>query len=477
MASAQPSDAAARQPLSPATRRRLQQCFEHGSKSAAKGDFDYAADMFTQCVLGDPGNLIYVQQFLGNLYRKYNNNKKGSKLAALSGVGLKGAIKKHSLQKDWLGVIKSGLDMLKLNPWDVSTLTGMAAAAEALHYDETQLALLRSALDVNPKDPDVNRLCAKALARIGQFDQAIACWHRVQQAKPADQEAQRAISDLAVAKTISHGGYESKQASSAASAARSARHDAPSEVDTVAAAAQVEPRDKQLEKLIVRKPEELANYLELADLYAAREELERCEQVLTQALQVAGGDLALRERLEDVQMHRVARQAAVAEQRARSEKTPEAVELAKKLRAEQNRAELEVYRARAERYPTNASLRFEVGLRLKRGGQFNEAIQAFQLARADVKRKAAVHLELGECFQYIKQYKLAMGNYETALESVGDREEELRKLVLYRAGVLAFGLKDIDAAEKHLTELASLEFGYKDVPDRLAKIAEIRDKG
>jgi hypothetical protein len=52
----------------------------------------------------------------------------------------------------------------------------------------------------------------------------------------------------------------------------------------------------------------------------------------------------------------------------------------------------------------------------------------------------------------------------------------LRKLVLYRAGVLAMGLKDIDTAEKHLTELAGLEFGYKDVADRLDKIAQMRNK-
>ena len=36
----QTSDSSGRQPLPPATRRRLQSCFEHGSRSAAKNDFD-----------------------------------------------------------------------------------------------------------------------------------------------------------------------------------------------------------------------------------------------------------------------------------------------------------------------------------------------------------------------------------------------------------------------------------------------------
>jgi tetratricopeptide (TPR) repeat protein len=479
MASANQPEAAGRQPLTPATRRRLQQCFEHGSKSAAKGDFDYAADMFTQCVLGDPGNLIYVQQFLGNLYRKYNNNKKGSKLVALTGVGLKGGIKRASLSKDWQGLIKSGLDMLKLNPWDVSTLTALAVASEALGYDETQLAFLRSALDVNPKDADVNRQCALALSRMGQFDQAIACWHRVEQARPGDLEAQKAISDLAVNKTITRGGYDANDSTVGGVAQRAGRTEARPGTAQAAAGEPAEQltREQQLQRQIARRPEELSAYLELADLHAREERFDQVESVLTQALAASGGDLSVRERLEDAQLRRGHQQLLVAENRARQEKTPETIDLARRMRAECNRVELEVYRGRCERYPTNLALRYEVGLRLKRAGQYNEAIQSFQLARGDVKRKAAVHLELGECFQQIKQYKLALSNYETSLESVTEREPELRKLALYRAGVLAQGLKDLGQAEKYLTELASLEFGYKDVPDRLDKIAQLRNSG
>ncbi|HEV3138681.1 MAG TPA: hypothetical protein VGZ26_12270, partial [Pirellulales bacterium] len=57
-------DGPGRLPMPPATRRRVQQCFEHGSKSAAKGDFDYATDMFVSCLKEDPGNRLYIQQFL-----------------------------------------------------------------------------------------------------------------------------------------------------------------------------------------------------------------------------------------------------------------------------------------------------------------------------------------------------------------------------------------------------------------------------
>ena len=67
-----------RQPIPPAVRRRLQKCYEHGTKNAQSNNFDYAVEMYTQCVAGDPGNELYLNSLLGTLHRKYNNNKKGS---------------------------------------------------------------------------------------------------------------------------------------------------------------------------------------------------------------------------------------------------------------------------------------------------------------------------------------------------------------------------------------------------------------
>ena len=129
------------------------------------------------------------------------------------------------------------------------------------------------------------------------------------------------------------------------------------------------------------------------------------------------------------------------------------------------------------RYPDNLTWKYELALRLKSAGKHPDAIRYFQEALKDVRRKGAISLELGECFQGIKQYQLAMQNYEAALESLSDRELELRKRALYRAGVLAAGLKDFDAAQKHLSTVAGLDFGYRDVAQRLDKLRAGRDKG
>src|SRR6185437_14813245 len=139
-------------------RKMLQQCFEHGSKSSASGSFDYAAQMFGQCVIGDPANMLYAQNFLANLQKKYNNNKTGAKLAGVRSATSKGSVKAAAVKKDWLGVITASLEVPKINPWDTGTLGQMGIACENLGFDECQIVYLKGALEADIKDPETNRL-------------------------------------------------------------------------------------------------------------------------------------------------------------------------------------------------------------------------------------------------------------------------------------------------------------------------------
>ena len=68
-----------------------------------------------------------------------------------------------------------------------------------------------------------------------------------------------------------------------------------------------------------------------------------------------------------------------------------------------------------------------------------------------------------------------MSHYESAIQEIPDRDADNKKRALYRAGRLAMGLKDFDAAEKHLTTLAGLDFTYRDVSTLLDKIAKLRE--
>jgi tetratricopeptide (TPR) repeat protein len=339
----------------------------------------------------------------------------------------------------------------------------MAEAAGNMMWPEAQGRYLRAALDAAPADAEVNRQCAKYAASQGNFDQAIECWRRVSRIKGLGEEAERAIAQLSVDKTIAagHGLIGRGAGKPAAGPATGAA------ADPIAA----------LRQRIQQQPADIDAYLELADLLERDAKTDEAQKVLDKALSASGNELKVREHVEDRQLRWGRAKVMVAEKRAQEQDTPENRATLERLRAVHVKQEIDVYAARCERYPENTTWKYELAMRLKAAGNYAEAIRGFQEVLQDARRKGAVALELGECFQKIKQYQLAMQNYQTAVDSLTDREMELRKRALYRAGVLATGLNDVDAAQKYLGTLAGLDFGYRDVAERLDKLGPARDKG
>ena len=198
--------------------------------------------------------------------------------------------------------------------------------------------------------------------------------------------------------------------------------------------------------------------------------VEEAETVLSDALAASGNDLKVREHLEDRQIRWAKQRVMLAEKQLQNTDSEDNKETVARLKTALLKQEIDVFAARVERYPDNVSWKYELAMRLKTAGSPAEAIKFFQQVQIDSRRRGAVALELGECFQKIKQYPLALRNYQTAVESLGDREVELRKRALYRAGVLAAAMKDTDAALKFLSNLAEIDFGYRDVAERLKKL-------
>jgi tetratricopeptide (TPR) repeat protein len=325
------------------------------------------------------------------------------------------------------------------------------------------LWFLRTALEYDPKDPDVNRECAVALRSKRQFDQAIACWHRVEQARPGNEEAARAIASLSVEKTIVEGKYGDEGGGGKA-AARGARGG-----DTV----ELTP-EQRLERDIRRNPKDLAKYKELSELYIREEVFSKAAEVLARAVEVSGGDLDLRERLEDAQMRHLRQQLVKVEKQYQQTGREEDKRRYDEARRQVLQKDLEMCKKRVERYPNNLGFKFDLGQRYQATGKYNEAIAEYQAARSDPRRKGVCLLALGECFQKIKQHPLALKHYEEAVQEIPERDAENRKKALYRAGKLAVIMRNIDLGDQYLTTLAGLDFNYKDVSDLLDKVAEIR---
>lgn len=479
MSTAPQQSAQASQPITPltqATRRRLQEVFERGKASQQRGDREYAHQLFSECVSEDPGSILYAQQMWENLGPTSPQGKR-SMLGSLRGRSAPAALTRAAARGAWRDAFAAGCAALGKNPADIATLLALADCCGQVHTTESQLFYLRCALELEPKDVEVNRAAAAALEGVAQFEQAINCWRRVAQQKPSDVEATNAIARLCVEQTIQKAGYNTELLHGSAEVAPLGT----ARVADFAISEGTGPQsgtEASLERLraeIAASPTEIEPRLKLAQALVGRERLEEAAALLAETLAVSGGsDPVVLERCEDLELRRMIQQVLIAEQRARDLQTPDAEDLARNLRGEAVQRELQVYAARADRSPSDPRAQFDLAIRLKKLGKKREAIPVFQRARADRKRAAEVNLHLGECFQHIEQYKLALAAYEGGIDSCGPGQEETLKLLLYRAGVLATGMREFEKAERHLTRLAGIDFAYRDVGDRLDKLEELR---
>lgn len=446
-------------PLSEADRKRLQQNFQRGEQNFNR-NIDYAIEMFILCVLGDPGNVIYLQALLGALRKKHSGKSRG--LAGVLAAGGRAKVRKLAAAGKHQDAIKAGIDIIKSNPGDHNCLLALAEVAGKLGADDAQGAYLKAALDTVPKDVEVNRQCAKFAADHGNFDQAIACWVRVKDIKGVGEEAEREISRLQVDKTIGAGRSTGGRAGAKPSATTPSGEPP---ADPIAV----------LRKTIHDDPTQVDARLELADLLEKQQNFDEAHKAMADALAASGNDVKVQELIEDRQIRWAKQRVHVAEKRFADDASDAHKQTLEQLKLAAVKQEIDIYAARAARYPENISWRYELATRLKAVGRFADAIRHFQEVLKDPRRKGLVALELGECFQRIKQYQLAMQNYEAAVDALSDREAEQKKRALYRAGVLATGLEDYDTAQKHLTTLAGIDFGYQDVAGRLDKLASMRD--
>jgi tetratricopeptide (TPR) repeat protein len=298
---------------------------------------------------------------------------------------------------------------------------------------EAELRYLQMARNVAPDDPETLRMLARTLTREGRFNDAIGPWFAVLATAP-DREAEQAVEDLR--------------------------------------------RSQECIEEIQPLPEYFAKFARDSDsaLRWARMLKEgggivSAEQHLIYAQTALGGSPAIWHEREELQLARGALRVEIARRRAKSDSHPRAQHLVEKLLAEQNRLEIDIFHLRSEREPGNFGLRLELARRLKQAGNFSGAIQRLEEARRDPKLAAAVLLELGECWQHLRQFAKAIDFYHQAVTAAEQcRDQWSPSAALYRIGVLAAAMNNPGQARTALEQLVAADPDYKDARERLDKL-------
>jgi tetratricopeptide (TPR) repeat protein len=454
--------------------------FEHANQViATRKNYDYGIRLLLSCCKLDPASLIYRQALRRTQRAKYNNNMKGAWLAWLRTWPTKARVKAALRKGDYLEALEHGERVLVRNPWDVGTQMDMAAAADALGLLDVAVWCLEQARHKEPRHAGLNRTLAELYEKRGNFTQAIALWELVRKLRPSDADADHKLKDLAANDTIARGQYTTavtdkpptdETAANTPEPAPETQQPSAKETKTFARPKQMAPAHPLLrEAEVVRErlkgdPTNPNGWMQLATLYRRADDLEQARTVLMEGMGPTGNSFHLTLELTDLEIEPFRRDLALTEEKLKAH--PSNKELGKirhQLLKEINTRELDLYRLKADRFPTEMVHRFEVGVRLLRAGQIDEAITELQAARSDQRLYWQTVLHLGYCFKTRNNWRLARRNFEDALRNLPSNEKERRKEIRFLLAEGSAANGELEQAIEVAHELANEDFGYRDI--------------
>jgi Tfp pilus assembly protein PilF len=478
------TDAPRLPPPSPEHRKVAAGQFERANQVIATGNYDYGVGLLISCCRLDPANLIYRQALRRTEKTKFKNNMRGSWHARVSALPLRTKLKSALRAREYIKALDLGEQILVRNPWDTGAQLDMAEAADALGLLDIAVWTLEQARHKDPRDATVNRYLARLYEKRGNFAQAIALWELVRRVDPSDVEAQSKSKDLAASETIARG-YEgsapkegAEPAAAASPPAAAAPPRPPASSGEIKTARQRPPTPMPEGPSTERGAREAANvraridadptnanaYLQLASLHRKNGHIDQAREVLRQGLGPTGNDFEIAVELADLEIEAFRRDLTLTEERQRAAPQDEGLrQIRLQLMREINSRELDLYRRKSERFPTEMVHRFELGVRLLRAGQVDEAIRELQAARSDPRHHWRALLYLAHCFKTRNNWRLAKRNFEECLQNLPANEEATRKEVLFHLAQGSADAGDLSAAIEVAHELANLDFGYKDI--------------
>jgi tetratricopeptide (TPR) repeat protein len=466
--------------------RKARRFFEHAQTVADARNYDYAVECYVQGLRHDPDNI--------NKHEELYEVAKRRKVSGGKPPGLKERFKSGG--SDPVEKMLHAELLWAKDPTNTSyMLEVMKHAVESdKHNDSLNLAEVAywvgglTLQGLQGKSDKKSLLSARDLfVEIGAYDKAVEACRRAVALDPNNAELLQDLKNLEAENTMQKGGYSGAKAS--AGGYRQFVRDADKQraleqedaISKTASAADdiIKRRRAEYEE----DPQDLDRLSKLVDALLARETEETEKQavdLLRQAWEESG-QYRHKMRIGDVQMKQLNRQQR--QLRAELQQQPDDADVKARLKEhlrKQLEFELKEYEDRVKNYPTDMGLRFELGKRLYQAGRVDDAIGAFQQAKADPKQRAASHMFLGSCY-------LHKGWQDEAVETLNEGIEhhpldddklalDMRYLLMdamYQSAAKTKDLAKAKESQKVASKILQTNINYRDIRNWMDKVKQL----
>jgi tetratricopeptide (TPR) repeat protein len=447
--------------------RHLREQYEKGKTAFDRKNFDYAVDIFKQVLKQEPAfydcrEALRASQFKKSggsttMFRKMLSGASSSPLVA------KGQL---ALAKNPVDAIAIAEDILSSDPNSAAGHKLLGEAAMLCDLPKTAILSLEIGVKNSPKDEEVKKNLARAYSAAGQGDKAEAIFTELMRLHPQDIRLVQELKDISAKKTLKEGGYEALADGSGSY--RDILKDKDRAVAMEQEGRQVKTEDVAqnmiagLEDRLTREPANLKLLRSVAELYEQQKNYDKTLETYQRIVAQEGGtDASLQKVIAETTVKKLNHAIAQLDPA-----DPACAETKKQLQLERDAFLLAEVEQRAERYPNDLVIRFDLAKLYFQTGKTREAIKEFQKAQNNPNKRIQSLSYLGQCFAQLGMNDLAAGTLQKALKEKLVFDEE-KKEMIYAFGVVLDKMGKKEESMDQFKLIYEVDSGYKDVADRV----------
>ncbi len=447
--------------------RELRLLFTKGSDALQRDNFDYAIDLFNQVLAREPA-LYECRKALRQAQTRKAGSGRSFFKKMMSSAGSQPMLAKGHMAvgKDPVEALKIAEQILNGDPTNSGAHKLVVEAATALELPKTAVLSLEVLITNSPKDRDVAIKYASALADAGDVGRAEKILANLSLSFPNDQELAQALKDLSARKTLDEGGYEAL--ADGTGSYRDILKDKEEAVSLEQQNRQVKSEDVaerligEYEARLKTEPKNLKLVRQLAELYTQKQQFDRAlsyyDRIKSSEI---GGDASLDRNIADTMARKFDYQVAQLDASA-----PDYADKVAKLQAEKQAFQLAECQKRAERFPTDLQIRFELGQLYFQAGKITDAMKEFQKAQGNPHRRIQALSYLGQCFARRGINDLAATTLQDAIKEKPVFDDEKKELI-YLLGSVYEKMAKREEAIAQFKLIYAVDVGYKDVADKI----------
>jgi len=443
----------------------LRRMFDKGREAAQHENFDYATTLFCQVLAREPGLFEARKALRQAQTRRSAGASTGffKKMMSSAGSSPQIAKAKMTLGKNPAEAMAIAEEVLNADANNPFAHRIIVDAAEALDLPHTAVLSLETMVRLAPKDKALVVEFANAVAQSGGSVQVAEQFlDELIRTTPYDPALQQAQKNLSAHKVLDEGGYN------ALADGKGSYRDVLRNKDEAVSLEQEKRVQKsedvtqrligEYEERLQREPDNLKMIRSLAELYTQKSRFPDALAMYERLKQSdMAGDASLDRAIADTTVRQFDFQ--IAQLNPFDEGHADHVAA---LNAEKLNYRLVECQKRAEKYPTDLAIKFELGQMYFQAGKIGEAIAEFQKAQGNPHKRLPAMSYLAQCFAKRKMYDLAAKTLQNAIKEKPGFDDEKKDLT-YQLGCVLESMGKKDEAIEQFKILYESDISYKDV--------------